>query len=272
MARFTVVLSVCLMLAMAARAQTLAVASGAWQRQQKSDTKPRVYVEPGPPSEIFSEAYLQSEANFFAAHFPNICPGAVITENRTRADYVIRYGFKSMGETVDDLKLERDITIFNRDREQVFADTIISALPSSDSWDPILVQGREACAVIVHHMDRDSVLLIARQVERRQPRVYVKMTGEGVSDEKGQRAFATVFGFAFSELCFCVVRTDVASEADYVLQFDMRKSKQDSSLTVLDRSEKNIFSRKYANDLLTDSLKGACQAIIRRETVEAREK
>jgi hypothetical protein len=177
-------------------------------------------------------------------------------------------------------KLLYDMAVLRKDGDQVFSDFATSTVgekpaegePAEDIRNPAIRFTREACAVIAHQVDSDTVSMITRQAERRQLRVYVSTRYEG-KDSKGPeaRAFARIFGYAFSELCFCVVRTDVASEADYVLQFDMPKSKQDT-LTVLDRSEERIFSKGAANQAqASELLTGACQAILHRE-LRAREK
>jgi hypothetical protein len=256
-----------------------AVSAWGQQKQKQDDTKSRVYVEAGPPSEFFSDADLQSYRNSFGESFPNFCPKAVITEDRRKASYVIRLGMSVVTDALDPAKdkLLYDMAVLRKDGDQVFSDFATSTVgkPAEEAGDirnPEIRFTREACVVIAYQVDSDTVSMITRQAERRQPRVYVSTKYEG-NDSKGPqaRAFASVFGYAFSEVCFCVVRTEVASEADYVLQFDMPKSKQDT-LTVLDRSEERIFSKGAANRAqASELLTGACQAILHRE-VRAREK
>ena len=41
------------------------------QSGQQTDTRPRVFVKPGPPSDLIDEAQLRSEVDFFSETFPN---------------------------------------------------------------------------------------------------------------------------------------------------------------------------------------------------------
>jgi len=65
------------------------------QSGQQADTRPRVFVEPG-PSDFIDEALLRSEVDSFSESFPNFCSRVVVTADRGKATYVIRLSVDAM--------------------------------------------------------------------------------------------------------------------------------------------------------------------------------
>src|SRR5215467_10446180 len=85
-------------LALSVIAILFSVLSSAQRRQQSGDGRPRVFFESGPPSELFSESDLQQQSNSFSESFPSYCPGAVVTRERSKADFVVRLGLSGDAE------------------------------------------------------------------------------------------------------------------------------------------------------------------------------
>lgn len=267
----------------------LALASSAQQGPRGTDSRPRVYFETGPPSEFFSEADLQKERNSFAEGFPSYCPGAVVTENRSKANYVVRLSpfVEGAGENAT---LNYSMAVIQGDGDQVFADS------ASGVGIDLQMFAREACAVIVHQMDSHTVFMITQQAKRRLLRVGFQVTYHAdpkkFNDKTRQivesgiaREHKAMFEYGFSQECFCIDSAELAKRwtaqtsgrpdpgggLDYRFQVD--EWPPSMSLTVQDRSGKEVFSKRGANeDLLRDLLKDACQAILLRESAEAREK
>jgi hypothetical protein len=250
----------------------LALPSFAQQTSQASDTRPRDYFETGPPSEFFSEADLQEQRNSFAEAFPSFCPGAVVTENRSKADYVVRL---SLYEAVvgENATLNYRMAVLQRSGDQVFADSA-----SGSGVDPVMF-AREACAAIVYHMDSDTIFMLASQARRRLLRVGFQVTYYVVNkklDEKTRQILESHFAdstrvmikYAFSHECFCI--TDTAGQLDY--RFDVDWGPNRDVLTVLDKSGKDVFSRIVPIARELDLFRDACRAILLRESAEVQEK
>ena len=255
------------------------------QQPQRIDGKPRVYFETGPPSELFSEADLQQHSNSFGETFPSYCPGAVVTRERGKANYVVRLGLAGNAESQT---LDFSMAIFQRDGDQVFADTANHSPGTSTSelGNPEILLTREACAAIVYRMDQDTIFMLTQQSKRRLLRVGVqvkyhlspkKLPNDKVRQiEEASLAKATevAFRYGFPLRCFCTTtklgdQADASSQLDYRFEVDMGENWL--SLVVFDASGNETFPRNKVDEAQTGKvLNGACQAIALRESASLR--
>jgi len=270
---------------------TLTVPSSARLRQQKGDGKPRVHFEAGPSSELFSEADLQGHINSFGESFPSFCPGAVVTRERSKAKFIVRL---SLAGDVESQAVSYSLAIFQRDGDQVFADTATYSLDtptSKDSQNPEILLTREACAVIVYQMDHDTIFLVTQQAKRRLLRVGFQVTyhvdperlskipdqakrekTKQVKEEGLANVLKVALEYGFSQQCFCTTKTsgqpDAGGPIDFNFEVDARKKWL--SLIGYDRGGEHIFSANQVYEAQArDSLRDACRAMLLRESAHA---
>jgi hypothetical protein len=243
------------------------------QSGQQTDTRPRVFVEPGPPSDLLDEARLRSEVDSFSESFPNFCSRVLVTANRDKATHVIRLSIDGSGTDATDAALTFRLAVFNKTGDQVFSDAVVhhTGDPTEGIRNPETRLTREACAVVGYELEQGMVHLVAKRAAENRPRVYVKAALQGVTDDKALKAASDALGLVFSEGCFFVQRADDPSGADYVLEFDESKAKDALTVSMFDRSGKKIISDKKVFFRSTGSdalmwIKDACNAILSGES------
>jgi hypothetical protein len=204
--------------------------------EQSGDKRPRVYVETGPASEPVPESMLLDLKNSFAEAFPSYCPGAVVTENRSRASYLIRVSFSG---TYDGEKAtpQYSMAVFERGGDQVFADSADSA--NRNGIDSVIFL-QEACGAIAFQMDSHTIFMLASQAKRRLLRVGFRVTYHAspkklpndkvrqITEANLAKAMEATLEYAFPLRCFCTTtklhEQDTGSQIDYSFEVDREEN------------------------------------------------